>query len=127
MGMIFEVLAENNSVEELNRSGCGITASGSKAVAAALEKNKALMSLDITDNRLGDTGAQAIASALEFYDGALEDLVITDHPAAVGTAGREALIAAAKANIATGLRVWTSSREKLRKDWSTLDEDRTEL
>ena len=58
-------LEQNTSVTSLNLRGNGIGRQGAELLAAALEQNTSVTTLDLWDNDIGDPGAEQLAAALE--------------------------------------------------------------
>ncbi len=69
------LIANHSSLKELNISGCGLTSEGAQCLAAGLNKNKTLESLDLRDNPIGVDGALEICNALRDHP-TLQSLLI---------------------------------------------------
>lgn len=112
--LIADALAESTSIQHLLLGGNGIT-DAAPLVKVITANNKALETIDFSNNRWGDAGASALAEALTLHAGALRDVVFQDHPAVVGDGiGRDAVVRMANEG---KINVWTSRRESRRKSW----------
>lgn len=63
--MLATALKDNTHVTELTLIGCSLGAEGAKAIAAGIENNNVLETVNLSVNFMGDAGVQAIADVLK--------------------------------------------------------------
>jgi hypothetical protein len=97
-GVLFEAVITaclSNSTPSVLLAWSGIGVEGAKALAATLEKNSSVTSIDLSSNKAGDEGAKALAAAME-KNTSLTSIVLRYNP--IDDAGLEALVGALQKN-----------------------------
>eukprot|EP00986_Skeletonema_menzelii_P000088 scaffold12_cov150-Skeletonema_menzelii.AAC.14 len=89
-------LMNNTHVKILYLHGCNITAKGAYLLAFALRSNKSIQHVWLNDNKIGSTGADALASALSSQNRTLLTLGLRNN--SIGNRGGKALLRAVKEN-----------------------------
>jgi Ran GTPase-activating protein (RanGAP) involved in mRNA processing and transport len=89
-------LMNNTHVKILYLHGCNITAKGAYLLAFALRSNRSLQHVWLNDNKIGSTGADALASALSTHNRTLLTLGLRNN--SIGNRGGKALLRAVKEN-----------------------------
>jgi Ran GTPase-activating protein (RanGAP) involved in mRNA processing and transport len=66
LGLLGEHLIYNRSMREITADDCDFSSEGCDALARALKSNSVLQHLDISRNRIGDSGSNLIADSLRY-------------------------------------------------------------
>ena len=106
---IAAMLKTNRSLEKLYLGWCGIGSSGGVELGAALERNKTLRYLDLSDNDLGD-GVRGLCVGLE-NNSSLEELELRDDKS-LGEEGVSLLLKCLEEKNTTLKKLWLSWKFK---------------